>query len=358
MAEEQDDSSKTEEPTQRKLEEAYKRGDVAKSQELTTLFVLFGGSLVILIGAGPIMFSLSKSMQAIFANAAIMPLDEGQLSLIFMRTMKTLLIALGLPFLALTIAGLAGHVIQHRFIFSLDPITPRFSKISPFAGLKRMFSSQSLVNFAKGLMKIVIVGCAIFISLSPQRDKFDMLIGMDVASILHVAHGLIMKMLVAVLAAMVIIAALDFFYQRTKWYNRQRMSVQELKEEFKHQEGNPEIKAKLRQIRRQRARRRMMSEVPKAAVVITNPTHFAVALQYDKGMNAPVCVAKGLDNVALKIRELAGENRIPIVENPPLARTLHASVELGDEIPPEHYKAVAQVIGYVMSLRGKKKWAA
>jgi flagellar biosynthetic protein FlhB len=136
------------------------------------------------------------------------------------------------------------------------------------------------------------------------------------------------------------------------------MSVQELKEEFKHQEGKPEIKAKLRKIRRERARRRMMAEVPKAAVVITNPTHFAVALQYDKTMRAPVCVAKGIDAVALKIRETAGEHKIPIVENPPLARALHAGVELGDEIPTEHYKAVAQIIGYVMGLKYKRKWAA
>jgi flagellar biosynthetic protein FlhB len=358
MADDQDDSSKTEEPTQRKLEEAYKRGDVAKSQELPTLFVLFGASLVVLIGAGPIVLGLAKSLAVLFANASDIPVDSGHLRLVFMQMMKALLITLSLPFVALMLAGLAGHVIQHRFIFSYEPITPKFSKVSPFAGLKRMFSSQSLVNFGKGLLKIFIVGIAIFFTLWPQRDRFDTLIGTDVAGILYVAHGLILKMLGAVMAAMVVIAGLDFFYQRSKWYNRQRMSVQELKEEFKRQEGNPEIKAKLRQIRRARARRRMMSEVPKAAVVITNPTHFAVALQYDKGMRAPVCVAKGIDNVALKIRELARDHRIAIVENVALARTLHASVDLGDEIPPEHYKAVAQVIGYVVGLKSKRKWAA
>jgi flagellar biosynthetic protein FlhB len=275
-----------------------------------------------------------------------------------MHIIKAVLAALGLPFLTLIVCGVAGHVIQHRFIFSLEPIMPKFSKVNPLAGLKRLFSSQSLVNFMKGFIKITIVGGAIFVTLWPQRDRFEALVGMDVAGILLIAHTLILKMLGAVMAAMLLIASLDFFYQRTKWHNRQRMSVNELKEEFKHQEGNPEIKAKLRQIRRQRARRRMMAEVPKAAVVITNPTHYAIALKYNKGMPAPVCLAKGTDKVALKIREMAGEHHIPIVENPPLARALHAAVELGDEVPPEHYKAVAQVIGYVMSLKSRRKWAA
>jgi len=142
-----------------------------------------------------------------------------------------------------------------------------------------------------------------------------------------------------------------YFYQRRSWYERQRMSVQEMKEEFKQSEGNPEIKAKIKQMRRQKASKRMMANVPKASVVITNPTHYAIALQYDRGMEAPVCLAKGVDAVALKIREVAGEHSIPIVENPPLARALHATVEIDEEIPTEHYKAVAEIIGYVMKLR-------
>ncbi len=147
-------------------------------------------------------------------------------------------------------------------------------------------------------------------------------------------------------------AAADYLFQYRQWYERQKMSVRELKEEFKQTEGDPAIKAKIRQLRQNRARKRMMAAVPKASVIITNPTHYAIALQYDRGMNAPVCLAKGIDNIALKIREVAAEHNIPVVENPPLARALHATVEIDQEVPPEHYRAVAEVIGYVMRLRG------
>jgi flagellar biosynthetic protein FlhB len=167
-----------------------------------------------------------------------------------------------------------------------------------------------------------------------------------------------LKLLGAVVAVMIVVAALDFAYQRFKWRQRQRMSIRELKEEFKQQEGSPEIKAKVRQIRRERARRRMMSEVPNATVVVTNPTHFAVALKYESGMAAPVCVAKGIDAVALRIRAVAEAAGVTVVENPPLARVLHATVDLDEEIPPEHYKAVAQIIGYVMGLKSRRGWAA
>ena len=158
-------------------------------------------------------------------------------------------------------------------------------------------------------------------------------------------------MLGAVVAILFLVAAADYLFQYRQWYERQKMSLREMKEEFKQTEGDPMIKGKIRQLRQSRMRKRMMAAVPKASVVITNPTHYAIALQYERGMDAPVCVAKGVDAMALKIREVAGEHSIPIVENPPLARALHATVEIDQEIPPEHYKAVAEVIGYVMKLR-------
>jgi len=150
-----------------------------------------------------------------------------------------------------------------------------------------------------------------------------------------------------------IVAALDFAWQKHTWWEKQRMTIKELRDEYKQMEGDPQVRAKLRQIRVERGKKRMMQNMPRAAVVITNPTHYSVALEYEKGMAAPICVAKGVDAIAFKIRELAEEYDIPIIENPPLARTLHASVEVDDEIPPEHYKAVAEVIGYVMRLRGR-----
>ena len=178
------------------------------------------------------------------------------------------------------------------------------------------------------------------------------MVTMDPAAILALTRTLSLEMLGMVVAILAIVAAADYFFQYRQWFERQKMSVRELKEEFKQTEGDPAIKAKIRQLRQTRMRKRMMAAVPKASVIITNPTHYAIALQYERGMNAPVCLAKGIDTIALKIREVAAEHRIPVVENPPLARALHATVEIDEEVPPEHYKAVAEVIGYVMRLRG------
>jgi flagellar biosynthetic protein FlhB len=172
-----------------------------------------------------------------------------------------------------------------------------------------------------------------------------------VAALLEVTKALAAKLFGAVVAALAVIAGADYLFQYRQWFQRQKMSLQEIKEEFKQTDGDPHIKAKLRQLRQERGKKRMMAAVPKASVVITNPTHYAIALQYDRGMNAPLCVAKGKDLIALKIREVAAEHGVPVVENPPLARALHATVEVDREITPEHYKAVAEVIGYVMRLR-------
>jgi flagellar biosynthetic protein FlhB len=173
----------------------------------------------------------------------------------------------------------------------------------------------------------------------------------DLIGVLVVTKALSLKVLGTVVAIMAVVAAADYLFQYRQWFDRQKMSMQELREEFKQSEGDPTVKARMRQIRQQRARKRMMAAVPKASVVITNPDHYAVALQYEAGMSAPVCVAKGVDLIALKIKEVAAEHDVPVVENPPLARALHATIDIDDEVPPEHYKAVAEIIGYVMKLR-------
>jgi flagellar biosynthetic protein FlhB len=185
----------------------------------------------------------------------------------------------------------------------------------------------------------------------PERGRLMALVGADVEAVLPLTLTLALKQVGAVVVILAVVAAADYLFQYRTWYERQKMSLRELKDEFKQSEGDPTIKGKMRQVRQTRMRKRMMANVPKAAVVIVNPTHYSVALQYERGMDAPVCVAKGVDAVALKIREIAGEHRIPLVENPPLARALHATVEVDQAIPPEHYKAVAEVIGYVMRLR-------
>jgi len=351
MADERDETEHTEDPTPRRLEEAIKRGDVVKSAEVGTWFTIAGGTLILILFAGPIASSLQAILRNLLEQAGGIAMDGPALGMFTKVLALKLLAALAIPLLLLALAALLGTAIQHRILFSVEPILPRLSRISPAAGLTRLFSRQALANFCKGLAKLAVFGTVIAALLWPQRHRLGSLIGSDPAAILPVTHALAVRMFGTVVAILAIVAAADYLFQYQQWYERQKMSLREMKEEFRQTEGDPQIKGKIRQLRMARARKRMMAKVPKASVVITNPTHFAVALQYDRGMTAPVCVAKGTDLIARRIREIAEANDVPIVENPPLARALHATVELDQEIPQEHYRAVAEVIGYVMRLR-------
>jgi flagellar biosynthetic protein FlhB len=252
----------------------------------------------------------------------------------------------------------AGNLVQHQPLLTAETIKPKFSKVSPASGFKRLFSADSLVNFAKGMVKIAVVGAIMVAVMWPHRDEAEVMVFADTNIILEEARILILQLLAAVLAVMTVVAAADFIYQRNKWFNKQKMSLREVKEEYKQTEGDPQVKGKIRQLRMERSRKRMMAAVPQATVVVTNPTHYAVALKYEEGMGAPLCLAKGTDAVALKIRELAKESDIPVVENPPLARALYATVEIDQEVPEEHYKAVAEVIGFVFRMRKRASWRA
>lgn len=262
--------------------------------------------------------------------------------------------ALAIPLALLMVAAIAGNAIQHGFLLTFETIKPKLQKISPASGFKRLFSAQSLVNFVKGLAKLTIVGAIMVIVVWPERSRFDTLVAAGIPAILDTASMLSMKLMIATIAVMTLVAAADFAFQQHTYQKKQRMTQREVKDEYKQAEGDPLVKAKLRQIRAEKARRRMMSKVPDATVVITNPTHFAVALKYEDGMQAPVCVAKGVDAVALRIRQAARENDVPVVENPPLARALHASVGLDEIIDARHYQAVAQVISFVMRRRNRR----
>jgi flagellar biosynthesis protein FlhB len=351
MAGENDETEHTEDPTQRRLDEAINRGDVARSPEVNTWFMIAGGAMVLMVFAGPMAQTLETSFRGILANSYQVPADPPALAHFAEGLAIRVVTALAVPILMLALAALLGSMIQHRILFSVEPIIPHLSKISPAAGLARLFSMQALANFAKGLAKLTIFGAVIAALLWPQRQQLRGLIGLDPAAILPFAQSLTMQMLGAVVAILAVVAAADYLFQYRQWYERQKMSVREMKEEFRQSEGDPMIKGKLRQMRQARARKRMMAAVPKASIVITNPTHYAIALQYERGMNAPVCVAKGVDLIARKIREVAEAHGIPVVENPPLARALHGTVEIDQEIPPEHYRAVAEIIGYLMRLR-------
>jgi flagellar biosynthetic protein FlhB len=251
----------------------------------------------------------------------------------------------------LALAAIAGNMMQHRLVWSGEQLKPRLSKISPGAGFKRIFGKQAAVNFAKGLFKLTALGAVMAAILWPERHRLEAMVRFDPQALLGVTTSMSLHLMGAVVAMLAIVAVGDYLFQYRSWYERQKMSLQEIKEEFKQSEGDPHVKGRMRQLRQARMKKRMMAAVPKASVIITNPTHYSVALQYERGMAAPVCVAKGVDNMAFKIREIARQHNVPIVENVSLARALYATVEIDEEIPVEHYHAVAEVIGYVMGLR-------
>ncbi len=351
MAEDNGDTDKTEEPTQKRLEEALKRGDVVKSQEVNTWFVIAGAALVLMAFSGTMGKDLTTTMRGLIANSYDISVDGPALPRLFQKIGSEMIAAVAIPFLILLLAALGGNIIQHRLVWSFEALAPKLSKISPAAGAKRLFSKQALANLGKGLVKLVLVGSVLTALMWPERGRLEALTRSDPSFVMSLSLSLALKLLGSVVAMLAVVAAADYLFQYRQWYERQKMSLRELKEEFKQTEGDPAIKGRMKQVRQICMRRRMMAAVPKATVVITNPTHYAIALEYERGMDAPICVAKGVDSIALKIREVAGKHSVPIVENPPLARALHATVQIDQQIPPEHYKAVAEVIGYVMRLR-------
>jgi flagellar biosynthetic protein FlhB len=356
MAEEKDKSSQTEEPTSKRLAEAHDHGDVVKSTEVSTFVVLAGGTLAIAIFGKPAAESLAATMRLFLEQPDQIGVAGSDL-MVMLQTLLLRVAAILGPFFALMVfAGLGGNLIQHRPVFTFERIKPDLSKLSLTSGLKRMFGVDGLANLAKGLIKIAIVALAIWTQVWPERSTLESVLDQSPQGVAGDMSHLLFKVLIAALAALAVIAAGDYFLQRFRFLQRHRMSKQEIKEEHRQTEGDPAVKAKIRQLRMERSRRRMIAAVPEATVVIMNPTHFAVALKYESGkMAAPVCVAKGVDALALRIRKVAEENDVPVVENPPLARALHASVEVDQAIPADHYKAVAQVIGYVMRLSGQMR---
>jgi flagellar biosynthetic protein FlhB len=355
MADEPDESEKTEEPTQKKLDDAKRKGNLPKSQEVTSWFMILAATLFIMIFSGSMAKSLAGLLSGFMGNIHDIPMDGSGLGKTLWKLILGVSAIIGLPFVLFWLAGVAGNIIQYPPILTIEPVKPKLSKISPMSGFKRLFSATSLVNFLKSLFKLTLVSVVIAIIVIPKRDLLDGTITLDPEAVPLVLKNLSLQVLGGVLAVLTVIAGLDYAWQRHSWHKKLRMTLKEVRDEYKEQEGDPHIQAKIRQIRRDKAQQRMMSQVPEATVVITNPTHFAVALKYEEGMPAPVCLAKGQDKIALKIREVAEESQVPIVENPPLARALHATTDIDEEIPVEHFRAVAEVIGYVMRLRDKKR---
>lgn len=348
------DTEKSEDPTAKRLEDAIKRGDVAKSQEVNTWFLLLGATIAFFMFGPASTNKLAVAFRDVLGNLHVAT-DPSLVMRAIMRLSLQVLTAIGPVMAVLVLAAIIGNVVQHRLLWTTEPLAPKLNRISLMAGAKRIFSKQAFVQFAKGILKIAIVGSVIYVIGSTEIERMGLLINGELALSVSVTFALAMKIMAAVTAIMALVAAADYLWQQHSWYEKQRMSVREVRDEYKEQEGDPTIKAKLRQIRQSRSRKRMMQEVPDATVVVMNPTHFAVALKYEQGMGAPVCVAKGQDNIALKMREIAYRHAVPVVQNPPLARALFKSVDVDQEVPVEHYKAVAELIGYVMNMRKSAK---
>jgi len=350
----QDKSQKTEQPTEKRLEDARKKGQIAKSQEVGHWFMMVGtaGMLLFLIGnAG---HSLYGSLLAFVERPDQIVVGETALTGLFADVALDFAFAV-LPIMGLlTVLAVAGNLVQHPLVISAEKIKPQLSKISPISGFKRLFSLNSLMEFGKGIAKLVIVSAVAFSLIWPDMQALPQLIAVDPLGVLDFVRHEAVVMVGGVLAVMTVIAGIDFAYQ--KWKNLQdlRMSKQDIKDERKNEEGDPEIKARIKRAQRQMMINRMMGVLPKADVVITNPTHYALALQYDRvSMAAPKVIAKGTDEVALKIRDAAKQHGIPIMEDPPLARSLYRVCKIGDEIPPSFYRAVATVLSHVLKMKQK-----
>ncbi len=352
MAEGTDDEDKTEEPSPKKLREAREKGQVVQSKEVNTWVILFTATLLL----GWVSVSTSERLVEIIKEFLERPhsfsMDGGSIANLMSSLAVELLIILGPIMLAFFLAAGLSSFAQVGPLVSTQSLEPSLDKVNPLKGFKKVFGQRAWIEFIKAFLKMILVGVITTAILTPIFDKAPGMVGIYPHRMMEILLDETNQLLVAVLSILFVFAVLDYGVQRYQMMKQLRMSRQELKDEYKQTEGDPHIKARLRELRMQRSRKRMMTKVPDATVIITNPTHFAIALEYntDKA-GAPIVVAKGQDRIALKIRELAKENNVPIVENKPLARAMYDNAELDQEIPEEHFKAVAEIISYVMTLK-------
>ena len=349
-----DSSEKTEEPTQRKQDESRKKGQVAKSAELSSVFVILAAFVALKTASPYIYEKLTGYMRFIFGSLDV----RGDFSI---QSIHVVIMNAGVVFLeailpimvSVLVVSVVVSFMQVGFAFTPDTIMPQFSRINPIAGFGRIFSKRSLVELVKSLVKITVVGYFIYRFIRQETVRIPALMMSELAESFAVLSAIIYDLAFQIAMVILILAILDYGYQWWEHMQNLKMSKQEVKEEMKQTEGNPQIKGKIREKQRAMAMRRMMSEVPKADVIVTNPTHFAVALKYEAGMDAPTVIAKGADFIAQRIREIAKENDVVIVENKPLAQALFKHAEVGDFVPPDLYKAVAEVLAYVYRLKRK-----
>jgi len=354
---EEDKSNKTEDPTEGKLRKARQKGDVPSSREtgnMTTVFSLFVLAVFMYPSMAP---QMTDALKSIFQSAGQINIGEGSRGLRDVGWVAgdmgaRLATAVAPAFLIMVLAALFGVLIQGETVVSLERIRPKLSKISPLSGIKKIFSADSFVEFLRNVTKVMVVGIITVVITRKAVEQIWAGPGFIPEELPTLIRHTVSSVLIATTVFLVPVAIGDILWKRSQWLKKQRMSLREVRDEFKEQEGDPQMKARRASIQRERARQRIAVAVPTASVILTNPTHFAVALRYEPGRDqAPVCVAKGTDLVAKNIRKIGRENEVPIVENRPLARALHSTVEVDDAIPVEHWQAVAEIIGYVMDLQ-------
>ena len=349
------DQEKTEPATPKRLQEMREKGQVAKSREVPSVAVLIA-SLLVFYFLGSTMFKqFMDLMQWVFSSSGGLRIEEANLQWLLMELMRRGLEIMAPLLVALVAVGLVSNYLQVGFIFSLKSIVPKFSKLDPIKGFAKIFSKQTLVELVKNIFKVVIVGCVTYLTVKGELNHIIPLMDMEVWSIMSYIGSVCFKIMLSTSWVLILLAFLDYIFQRWDFQQEAKMSKQEVKDEFKQREGDPLIKSRVRQAQREMARRRMMEAVPKADVVITNPAHLAIALEYNtQKMMSPKVIAKGTRLMAERIKEVARQNQVPIVENKPLAQALFASVEIGQEIPVVFYKAVAEILSYVYRLKNKR----
>lgn len=345
---------KTEKATPKKREETKKKGQVAKSVEINTAVILLSMFLFLLFGRQFLFDQFEHVMKDYLQHYLLEDLSNQNASKLLSKIYMQILILIG-PFLGVAfIAAIVANISQVGFVFSTEAIAVKFDRLDPLQGFKRIYSLRAIVELVKSLLKITIVGAATFYVIWQSKQEILNLPFIGIREVAETIYGLVVKSGLFASGSLLAVAVLDFFYQRFDFEKNIRMSKQDIKDEYKKSEGDPLIKSKIKQKQREIAMRRMMQEIPNADVIITNPTHYAIALKYDEEKrDAPFVVAKGVDFLALKIREIAKAHDIVTIENRPLARALYAQTDIGDEVPEEFFKAVAEILAYVYKLKRK-----
>jgi flagellar biosynthetic protein FlhB len=356
MSEAPERESKTEEATPRKLEQARQKGDGVRTMELGSFATLAAAAGVMVMAGGWLTSDLAAKLTPFLSRPDAMLLEGRGAVEILRYAALAGAPALLLVMLAAGVSGAAASLLQTGLQITPEKVKPDFSKISPKKGFERIFGPDGVMQFFKSLVKVTVTGFIAWWVLKPFMPQLASLSALDPPAMLPFTVDILKRLVFAVAGLTLFIAAGDWLWQRQRFLARMRMTREEVKDDFKQTDGDPHVKARQRQIRQERARRRMMQAVPSATVVVMNPTHYAVALKYETGeAGAPICVAKGLDSLALKIRSVAEDAGVPVIEDPPLARALYAAVDLDDMIPPAHYEAVAKVIGFILGAAARRR---